>query len=392
MTLSRRRTLSSLGIAAGTAAAAPLVSACSRASATPPDPAEAQQAPRGKTTIDWWYSSVAAKDGGDLAPRLISAFRKRYPQISVNIIKAPASTDTQRSALSTQLAAGSASPDVYQGDITWAAQFGAASFALPVESLLDEEEWQRYPKALLTSLGYQGHRYAFPLYQDQPYLYYRRDLLHKHGLRVPRTWEELMRTAQRVQRAGDIKHGFVWQGSVYEGMTCNVTEILADAGGQALSADGSRATFAGPAAEQALGLMRDLVTSRVSPSAVSTFIEQNTIDDFSAGRSLFLRNWPYAWGWWPTRTPPPWPGRSAPRCVPASRVARAASAAWAAGATTSTRTPASWARPRPSPSSSPRRVRWSSPSTARSCPRPTRPSTAGGSAVRRTPSTPWHWR
>lgn len=105
---------------------------------------------------------MAAKDGGDLAPRLISAFRKRYPQISVNIIKAPASTDTQRSALSTQLAAGSTTPDVYQGDITWAAQFGAASFALPVESLLDEEEWQRYPKALLTSLGYQGHRYAFP--------------------------------------------------------------------------------------------------------------------------------------------------------------------------------------------------------------------------------------
>lgn len=111
MTLSRRRTLSSLGIAAGTAAAAPLVSACSRASATPPDPSEAQRVPRGTTTIDWWYSSVAAKDGGDLAPRLISAFRKRYPQISVNIIKAPASTDTQRSALSTQLAAGSSTPD-----------------------------------------------------------------------------------------------------------------------------------------------------------------------------------------------------------------------------------------------------------------------------------------
>lgn len=296
MTLSRRRTLSSLGIAVGTSAAAPLVSACSRASATPPDPSEALQVPRGKTTIDWWYSSVAAKDGGDLAPRLISAFRKRYPQISVNIIKAPASTDTQRSALSTQLAAGSSTPDVYQGDITWAAQFGAASFALPVESLLDEEEWQRYPKALLTSLGYEGHRYAFPLYQDQPYLYYRRDLLHKHGLRVPRTWEELMRTAQRVQRAGDIRHGFVWQGSVYEGLTCNVTEILADAGGQALSPDGSRATLAGDAAERAFGLLRDLVTSRVSPSAVSTFIEQNTLDDFTGGHSLFLRNWPYAWG------------------------------------------------------------------------------------------------
>ena len=46
---------------------------------------------------------------------------------------------------------------------------------------------------------------------------------------------------------------------------------------------------------KALTFMRGLVTSGVSPSAVSTFQEPQAMSTFDAGQAAFLRNWDYAY-------------------------------------------------------------------------------------------------
>ncbi|MEU6113030.1 extracellular solute-binding protein [Streptomyces sp. NPDC047117] len=293
MPLSRR---SLLRTTAGAAVPLAAATGCGRAAARGPDLSHATDVPRGPVTIRWWAGRVAARDGSDLRPVLISAFRRKYRNITVRLIASPPTTDVARAALTTQVASGSPSPDVYMGDLAWPAQFAENSLALALDPLLPKGYWQRYPEELVRALTYQGQVYAFPLYLDEAFLYYRTDLLHKHGLRPPGSWEELATTATKIQRAGDADFGFVWQGTVYEGLTANVAELVADAGGSILSPDARKVTFDGPAGVRALSYLRELITRGVTPSSVTTFVEQDSLDAFTSGRSVFLRNWLYAWG------------------------------------------------------------------------------------------------
>ncbi|MFI8995281.1 extracellular solute-binding protein [Streptomyces sp. NPDC053542] len=293
MPLSRR---SLLRTTTGAAASLAAVAGCGRAVARGPDLSGAAGIPRGPVTIRWWAGRVAARDGSDLRPALVRAFRRKYRNITVQLIAAPPTTDVARATLTTQVTSGSPSPDVYMGDIAWPAQFAYNSLAVPLDPLLPKGYWQRYPEELVRALTYQGSVYAFPLYLDEAFLYYRKDLLHKHGLRPPGSWEELASSAAKIQRAGDADLGFVWQGTVYEGLTANVAELVADAGGSILSPDARTVTFDSPAGVRAVSYLRELIARGVTPSSVTTFVEQDSLDAFTSGRSVFLRNWLYAWG------------------------------------------------------------------------------------------------
>jgi multiple sugar transport system substrate-binding protein len=249
--------------------------------------------PTQPTTINWWVSRLPSHDG-DLRPHLINAFRRRYPQIDVQIVRSPQDTNANRAALTAQILGGSSSPDVYEGDITWAAQFGHASLAMPLREVLPAGYWDAFPPALRSAASYGDELYFLPMYTDQGFLLYRKDLLAKHGLRVPGTWEELVRTSGRLIEAGEVRSGFAWQGASYEGLTADVTEFLADAGG-AIVADGS-AAFGSPASLRAIEFLHSLVTRGISPAAVSTYQEQDSMQAFLNGDVAFLRNWAYAYG------------------------------------------------------------------------------------------------
>jgi multiple sugar transport system substrate-binding protein len=72
-------------------------------------------------------------------------------------------------------------------------------------------------------------------------------------------------------------------------------EYLTDAGGAATNSSYSSASLDSPAAIKAVTLMRQLITTGVSPSAVSTFQEAQAMSTFSSGQAAFLRNWDYAY-------------------------------------------------------------------------------------------------
>ncbi|MET8468535.1 extracellular solute-binding protein [Streptomyces sp. NPDC006422] len=286
----RRR---SLLAGAGSAVAAGLLSGCggrdlddllTRAAAVP----------RGPARLTWWVSEIPSRRGSVVADLVIRAFERRHPNVRISKINALSTSDGNRSALTTQLAGGSPQPDVYLGDTTWPAQFGDSSLALPVDELLPDGFWDAYPAALRRSSTYRDAAYAVPFFLDSTYLFYRKDLLAKHGLRVPRSWEELLHTSRTVQRAGDTSAGFLWQAAVTESLTANVTEFLADAGGTVLDERG-RAALSGAAAERAFSLMAEFTASGVTPRTVTTYQEADSQDAFVNGRGLFLRNWSYAW-------------------------------------------------------------------------------------------------
>lgn len=294
--------LAALGGAALLAAAACSSGSSSTSSATSP-------ATGGSTTaattgnITWWASPITTSQP-DPRTVLISAFEKAYPGIHVTLQSAPTDTDTNRASLITTISGGASSPDVYMGDVIWPAQFGHAGLAAPLSSYLPSSYWSTFAPGLVQGATYNGQVYGAPFFEDQGFLYYRKDLLAKEHMAVPKTWEQLETDAASLAHKGLVKYGYVWQGDSYEGLTCNFMEYLGSAGGTVLSSDMKSATIDSPAGVKALTFMRSLITSGASPASVSTMQEGQAMSAFATGQSAFLRNWDYAYSYASTASSP----------------------------------------------------------------------------------------
>ena len=242
-----------------------------------------------------WYANQFGPTNKDVRKTLVAAFEKAYPHIKVKMQPAPSDSDTLRSTLTTQISGGSSSFDVYSGDVVWPAQFGKAGLALPLNKYMPASYWKTFSPGLVNSLTYKGKIMAAPLFTDNAFLFYRKDLLAKAHLPVPTTWEQLESEAKTLQKKKLAKYGFAAQFDSYEGLTCDFTEFEADAGGASVNSDASKATIDSPAALKALTYMRGLVSSGVAPSAITSFQEQQSESLFTSGQVAFLRNWTYAY-------------------------------------------------------------------------------------------------
>jgi multiple sugar transport system substrate-binding protein len=268
----------------------------SSTSSTPAVSSTVSAAPGNATsgTINWWASPINTS-GKDVRQVLISAFEKQYPNIKVTLTSAPTNTDTNRATIATDISGGSSTPDVYMGDVIWPAQFGEHGFAVPLSNYLPASYWAQFAPGLVQGATYDGKVYGSPMFEDQGFLYYRKDLLAKEHLPVPTTWEQLMSEAETLQKAGLVKYGFVWEGDSYEGLTCDFMEYLTDAGGTVTNSSYTSASLDSAAAIKAVTFMRSLITSGVTPAAVTTFQEPQAMSTFASGDAAFLRNWDYAY-------------------------------------------------------------------------------------------------
>ncbi|MBA3325044.1 MAG: ABC transporter substrate-binding protein [Rhodobacteraceae bacterium] len=215
---------------------------------------------------------------------------------TVTIVPMPSSTTDQFAQYRLWLAAGNSDIDVYMVDVIWAPQLAdnfldlteAASAVIP----------EHYP-SIIESQTVDGKLVAMPFFTDAPALYYRTDLLEKHGAEVPATWEELTATAQtimdaeRAEGAADL-WGYVWQGSAYEGLTCNALEwIKSNGGGQIISPEGEITVY-NDNAVAALEMAKGWVGT-ISPPGVLSYMEEESRGVWQTGNAVFMRNWPYAY-------------------------------------------------------------------------------------------------
>jgi trehalose/maltose transport system substrate-binding protein len=124
-------------------------------------------------------------------------------------------------------------------------------------------------------------------------------LLEKYGFKnPPNTWSELTQMAQTIQageRSNDKDfYGFLFQGSAYEGLTCNGFEWLASTGaGNIVESDG-KVSINNPQTKSVLAMVKGWVGT-ISPKGVTTYQEEESRNAFQEGHAAFLRNWPYAY-------------------------------------------------------------------------------------------------
>jgi trehalose/maltose transport system substrate-binding protein len=218
------------------------------------------------------------------------------PNITVNVVERPEST-TETLAQYQQFFEGQSSElDLFMVDVVWPAMI--AEHLLDINEFLDAEMLGRFYPSLLEAYTVDGRLVALPWFAGAGMLYYRTDLLEKYGLEVPQTWEQLgeaARTIQEGERAegNDSFWGFVYQGSAYEGLTCDALEWqVSSGGGRILSPEGVIEVND----EATVGVF-DLQASWVGdivPPEVLNYTEEESRGVWQAGNAAFMRNWAYA--------------------------------------------------------------------------------------------------
>jgi multiple sugar transport system substrate-binding protein len=236
--------------------------------------------------------------GDDPVPRLVAAFEARHPGVRVKTEALGASTDEQHQFFVINLEGASRRGpgfDVMMLDVIWTPEFARAGWLLDLTDSLAPGELAPHFPAAAEAARWNGRVWALPWTFNVGLLYYRADLLARHGLAVPRTGAELAHAVGVVRAAERDPEldGYVWQGKQYEGLVCNALEALWASGTSLLGAAGE--ALPDPTrAEAALGRMRGWIEERVSPAWVSAADEELTRRAFGDGRAIFLRNWLYA--------------------------------------------------------------------------------------------------
>lgn len=205
------------------------------------------------------------------------------------LVSTPAGSSERLALFQQLLAAGSADIDVFQLDIVWPGILGHQMMdlgALPRPAHLP---------VLIRNNTVGGRLVAMPWFTHAGALYYRRDLLEKHGRRVPETCEEMAGTAAAImqaERAGGATRmqGHVFQGRAYEGLTVNALEWL----GEGIVAPDGRVIVNTPHAAEVLAMAARWVGT-ITPRGVLNYAEEEARGVFQSGNAVFMRNWPYAW-------------------------------------------------------------------------------------------------
>jgi len=231
----------------------------------------------------------------DPVPDLLREFERRHVGVRVKAESLSWNSDEQHQFFVINLEGRGAAFDVMMLDVVWVAEFARAGWLLDLSPWVGKEELTPHFPSTLEPATWNGGVWALPWLMNVGVLYYRADLLARHGLEPPRTWEELVGQTERIRAAaGDPRlDGVVWQGRQYEGLTVNALEAIWANGARVLGADGAPLPDPERAAS-ALAFMRALITSGTSPSWVTAADEELSRRHFGDGRAIFLRNWPYA--------------------------------------------------------------------------------------------------
>jgi len=231
------------------------------------------------------------RDTNGVYKSLVDDFNKQNNGVHVNYnSNAPADTGQLLTILTTMLRARSTAYDVFPMDIIWPPEFGANGWTVPLQDKWPASDRANYLPGPLAGCTYNGKLWAAPTRTDAGLIYYRTDIIKT----PPSTWAEMTSMA-KANAPSKAKVGYVWQGAQYEGLVCDFTEVLYGYGGSVLDPNNPKSvTVNSSEGVAALTLMRSWVGG-ISPSAVTTYKEEDSRSSWQNGDSVFMRNWPYAY-------------------------------------------------------------------------------------------------
>ena len=241
---------------------------------------------------------VSSQHRPEIWRKAFDMYEAKVPGVKLKIETGGNTSDQQAQYLNTVMTAKDTSLDVVILDVIRPAQYAAAGWTVPFNATLGNVDaaMSKYVKAYAEANTVDGKIVALPAFADAMFLYYRKDLLEKHGVQPPTTWDELAAAAKKITAAEGKPNlqGLSFQGKAIEGAVCT---FLLPYWSQGKSlADNGKLTFDGPAAVKALTLWKDFVDQGVAKKNIAEVATDDTRKEFQSGDVVFAVNWSYAWG------------------------------------------------------------------------------------------------
>ena len=233
----------------------------------------------------------------DLTRKMFDEYEKRNPGVKITLESGGATSELQRQYLSTVLGAKDATLDVFILDIINPAQYHAAGWIEPLDQYLGVKDaksyMSQYLPAYATADVIDNKIVALPNFADSMFLYYRKDLLDKYGVKAPVTWDELASSAQKIQQGEKSANlqGLSFQGAPIEGAVCTFLLPYWSQGKDFQKG----AKLDKPAAVSGLNMWLGMVDKGVAKKNIAEVKTGDTVNEFMAGDVVFAINWGYAW-------------------------------------------------------------------------------------------------
>lgn len=235
---------------------------------------------------------VTGKDNSGIMPFIADTWNKDHPNEKVTIKQQSDQADQQLSDLEQHFQAKDPGYDVVTVDVIWTAEFAAKGWIIPLTGQYALDTSKLLP-ATVKAATYLNKLYAAPYASDGGLLYYRTDMTKT----APTTWDELISACQG--KTGNSITGskpacYAGQFKKYEGLTVNAAEAINAAGGTIVGPDGRTPTVDSPEAQKGLDFLVNGFKQGYIPKEALGFQETESLNAFSAGQLMFMRNWPYA--------------------------------------------------------------------------------------------------
>ncbi len=240
-----------------------------------------------QVVLNYYYNAIDRS--------IIELFEAQNPDIKINLVEMPENTNQKLQLIQTILFAKDSSMDLFDADVTWAPIFSSAGWVAPLSKHFSDIELDAYLPGPLNSVTYNDEIWGIPYRTDAGILYYRKDLLEKYNKPVPETWEELVETSKYIMVREPGMKGLSGSWAQFEGLTCNLMEIVWSYGGEVLDENG-KVIINSKETLEALKMMDDMISKhRIMPDGIVNFYSGDARAVFFAGNSVFLRDWPTGW-------------------------------------------------------------------------------------------------
>jgi multiple sugar transport system substrate-binding protein len=234
----------------------------------------------------------------DLMRKLFDQYQAKTPGVTIEIETGGATSELQRQYLSTVLNAKDPAIDVFMIDVVNPAQYFSSGWIEPLNSLVGDPGavLKPYLPVYASANVVDGKVVAMPAFADSMFMYYRKDLLAKHGVAEPKTWDELAAASKKIQAAEGNPNlqGLSIQGAPIEGAVCTFLLPYWSQGKEFNDAAG-KMTLDKTAAVKGLNTWLGLVEQGVLKKNVAEVKTGDTVNEFKAGQVVFAINWGFAW-------------------------------------------------------------------------------------------------
>ncbi len=229
--------------------------------------------------------------------KLIKEFHHDNPDLRVKVQVGPHSSTEYHAIVTQRLKNRDDSLDLFFMDVTWPPEFANAGWALDLTAWFSEREQQKFLPGPVAANSYEGGIYGVPCYLAAGLFYYRKDLLDKHEFRPPSTWDEMLFQGKRIleTEADPLLNIYSGQFKQYEGLVCDMMEFIWSNNGGVFDTGSGGVIINRAESVKAVTFVRDHIIGNAAPRGAISYEEPESLDLFIQGKSVFHRNWPYAW-------------------------------------------------------------------------------------------------